>query len=111
MFSRSILCVMVLLWLGRTAYEPELMLTLTPDIINKQLSTNYGQNVTNAINALKINNITGEQSIAGLNTKYNLTQLVQQVTINWNANVIKVIDTQTFNLHAKNVNLTLKGEL
>ena len=40
-----------------------------------------------------------------------MTNLKQLITINWKANVLKVKDIQTFNIHAKNVNLTLDGHL
>lgn len=87
------------------------MLTVTPDAINKQLSNKYGQKITDLINSYKIENQNGTQTVSGVKVKYNLTNIKQLITINWKANVLKVIDTQTFNIHAKNVNLTLDGNL
>lgn len=92
------------------AYEPELMLTATSSLLNKQL-TKHGHNISDAINKYHVADIQGEQKAATITFKYNLTALKQKVDINWNANLLTPTGIHAFSTKSKNVNVTLDGHL
>jgi hypothetical protein len=94
----------------RCAYEPELMLTATSSLLNKEL-TKHGHNISDAINKYHVADIQGEQKAATITFKYNLTSLKQKVDINWNANLLTPTAIHAFTTKSKNVNVTLDGQL
>jgi hypothetical protein len=63
------------------------------------------------INKYNVTDIHQEQKISGVNVKFNLTKIKQQVGINWKANILTVNTTHSFKTNSKNVNLTLDGQL
>jgi len=39
-----------------------------------------------------------------------MTNITQKVGINWNANILNVTGERSFNVHAKNINVTINAE-
>lgn len=110
MFKTILFLAALTLFSVHAAYEPELMLTATSSLLNREI-TKYGHNISAAINQYHVADIQGEQKAATITFKYNLTDIKQRVDINWNANLLTPTAIHAFTTKSKNVNLTLDGHL
>lgn len=59
----------------------------------------------------KIPDISYDDKFDGVAIKFNLTNITQKFAINWNSNVIRIDDQNTFTLLSKNINLTLDSHI
>lgn len=92
-----------------SSYIPEMFLTASSDFFNKQISVNAGPLVDNFIDNFKAPNIYIDQTVSLIHVKMNMTNITQKVQINWNANVLKVTGNRSFDIHAQNINVTIKS--
>jgi hypothetical protein len=108
MINRIILLT-ILSCIVLSSYIPEMFLTTSADFFNKQLSVNAGPIIDKFIHNFKAPNITIDQTVSLIHVKINMTNITQEVKINWNANVMKVTGNRSFDIHAQNINVTIKA--
>ena len=70
-----------------------------------------GQYISQAINSATIKDVSFEKKMSGVNVKFNLTKIKQQVDIHWKGNALSVKDKHNFIINSKNINITLDGQL
>ena len=104
----KLIVALLLASLVNASYIPEMYLATSAEFFNKELSLNGGPIVDKFIHDFKAPNISVEKSTP-LHYTLNLTNITQQVGINWHANVLNVTGEHSFNVHAKNINVTIKA--
>ena len=53
-------------------------------------------------------NVTYDNTVNLIHVKLNLTNITQNVDINWHTNILNVTGDRSFAINAKNINVTLK---
>ncbi len=67
--------------------------------------------VSKLFNNLTIPDIHYDDKFDGVHIKMNLTNIKQQIQINWHSNVLNVTSKNNFALLSKNINVTLKANI
>lgn len=50
-----------------------------------------------------------DKKIGLLHAKINVSNITQKAQINWNANILKVTGNRSFEIHAQNINVSIKS--
>lgn len=87
------------------------MLTTTAEFLNKEISVTLGNNISDLINKANITDVQYDDHIDGIRVRANLTNIKQNIKINWNANIMNVTDKYNFTINSKNINITLDADL
>lgn len=105
------LIVGLLVALASSAYEPELLLTVKPQFLNKFIA-NYSDLIIHTLNNYSIPDPAPfEEKVSGVKISVNLTHLKQKVEINWSTNILSVKDKHSFAISSKNINVTLDAQV
>ena len=105
-----LIAVVLLISLSSCTYIPELMLTTSSSFLNAKI-IEFGPNITANISQFKIPPISFDDKVDGVKVSFNLSNITQDPHINWNSNVLKVVDAYSFLINSKNINLTLNGHI
>ena len=106
---RKLIVSVLLLCAINASYIPEMFLATSADFFNKQVSVNGGPVIDKFIKNFKAPNVTYDDTVNLIHVKMNLTNITQEVGINWHANVLNVTGNNSFAIHAKNINVTIKA--
>lgn len=105
----KLIVALVLLCTVHTSYIPEMYLATSADFFNKEVSTNAGPVVDQFIKNFHAPNVSIEKTIDLVHFTMNMTNITQDVHINWHVNILNVTGEHSFNIHAKNINVTIKA--
>jgi hypothetical protein len=109
--QKCLLLGLFLVALVQAAYEPELLLTVKPQFLNKFIA-NYSDTIIDAINNYTIPDPAPfEEKVSGVKINVTLKQIKQKVDIHWVTNILQVKDKHTFKISSKNINITLDAQV
>ena len=92
------------------SYIPEMFLVTSAEFFNKEVSVNGGPMIDKFIKKFQAPNIYIDNTIDLVHFTLNMTNITQHVDINWHANILNVSGNHSFEIHAKNINVTIKAE-
>lgn len=106
---KKIILLSLLSYVLLCSYFPEMFLTASADFFNKEISINAGPIVDKFIHDFKAPNVSIDKKIGLIHAKINLSNITQKAQINWHANILKVTGNRSFEIHAQNINVSIKS--